>query len=90
MGDTVLARRALAILDAALERPDAERASWLEHECDGDATLLREKLRTERLRLLKEHGLTEDAFTRLTHRVAVDDEARKAFEAALARLAEKK
>jgi tRNA A-37 threonylcarbamoyl transferase component Bud32/tetratricopeptide (TPR) repeat protein len=42
MGDTVLARRALAILDAALERPDAERASWLEHECDGDATLLRE------------------------------------------------
>ncbi|MBK8059124.1 MAG: protein kinase [Gemmatimonadetes bacterium] len=38
----MLARRALAILDAALERPDAERASWLEHECDGDATLLRE------------------------------------------------
>ena len=51
---------------------------------------LREKLRSERLRLLKEHGLTEEAFARLTHRVAVDDETRKAFEGALAKLGEKK
>ena len=51
---------------------------------------LREKLLTERLQLLKEYGLTDDAFARLTHRVAVDEEARKAFEAALARLSEKK
>jgi hypothetical protein len=51
---------------------------------------LREMLRTERLRLLKEHGLTEEGFARLTHRIAVDDEARKAFDAALAKLAERK
>ncbi len=42
MSDAVLARRALALLDAALERPDAERDAWLEHECDGDLSLMRE------------------------------------------------
>lgn len=81
--------RTHAAIAALRDRVQAELAEPKSKKPEVQAEL-REKLRTERLRLLKEHGLTEDAFTRLTHRVAVDDEARKAFEAALARLAEKK
>ena len=51
---------------------------------------LREKLRAGRVAILKEYALTDESFARLTHRVAVDEEARKAFEALLAKYSEKK
>ncbi len=81
--------RAHAAIATLRDRVQAELAEPKSKKPEVQAEL-REKLRTERLRLLKEHGLSEEAFARLTHRVAVDDGARKAFEEALARLAEKK
>lgn len=42
MTDTALARRALAVFDAALDVPASERAQWVERECAGDAALVSE------------------------------------------------
>ncbi len=47
---------------------------------------LREKLQLDTQRLLKDHGLTDAEFARLTRRVSTDDVARKAFEETLARV----
>ncbi len=47
---------------------------------------LREKLKVNTQRLLKEHGYTEAEFARLTRRVGTDEAARKAFEETLARV----
>jgi hypothetical protein len=47
---------------------------------------LREKLHVNTLRLLKEHGLTEAEFARLTQRISTDNIMRKDFDALLARL----
>lgn len=95
-GDSVLtpatmesfARAHLAIA-ALRDRVQAELAEPKSKKPEVQAEL-REKLRAGRVAILKEHALTDEFFARLTHRVAVDDEARKAFESLLARLSEKK
>lgn len=51
-----------------------------------DQVALREKLRTNTARLLKEHGLTEVEFVRATRLVSADTLLRKRFEETLARL----
>ena len=95
-GDSVVApatmeafARAHLAIAALRDRVQAELAEpkSKKPEVQGE---LREKLRTGRLAILKEHGLSDDAFAHLTHRVAVDEEARKTFEALLAKLSEKK
>ena len=47
---------------------------------------LREKLQVGTQRILKEHGLTDADFVRLTRRVSTDDAVRKAFDETLTRL----
>jgi len=42
MSDTMLARRALALFDAALEVPTETRDAWVARECAGDEPLLQE------------------------------------------------
>ncbi|HEX4932323.1 MAG TPA: DUF4168 domain-containing protein [Gemmatimonadaceae bacterium] len=81
--------RAHLAISALRDRVQAELAEPKSKKPEVQAEL-REKLRTGRLAILKEHGLSDEAFARLTHRVATDDGARKAFEALLAKLAEKK
>lgn len=47
---------------------------------------LRDKLRVNTLRALREHAWTESTFAAMTQRVSTDSSARRAFESALARL----
>jgi len=47
---------------------------------------LRDKLQVGIVRILKEHGLTEPEFTRLTRRISTDTATRTVFEETLARL----
>ena len=47
---------------------------------------LRDKLQLNTERILKQHGLTESEFARLTRLVSTDDALRKQFEEAIAKL----
>ncbi|MBL8959013.1 MAG: DUF4168 domain-containing protein [Gemmatimonadetes bacterium] len=55
-----------------------------------DQARLREQLRKDIAAALKAHGLTQQAFDRLTTLVSSDDNQRKAFEAMVADLTSKK
>ncbi|MGQ0650259.1 MAG: hypothetical protein ACT4P7_22185 [Gemmatimonadaceae bacterium] len=55
-----------------------------------EQTLLRERQRTEVARTLREQGLTEEQYDRITYVISTDGQRRKEFEAALAQLTAKK
>lgn len=84
---TVFVRTHLA-LQALRDRVQAELAEP-KNKKDEEQQALRDKLRTERARILKEHGMTEERFARMTRWVSVDDSARKVFDALLARAGSK-
>jgi hypothetical protein len=77
--------RAHAALTTLRERADAEYADPKNKKPEVLAEL-RLKYRTERDRLLKAQGLAEASYGELTRRISSDDAARRAFEAALAKV----
>ena len=80
---SVFVRTHLA-LQALRDRVQAELAEP-KNKTPENQKELRQKLRTERERLLKEHGMTEAQFARMTRWVSVNDSARKAFDALVAK-----
>lgn len=72
-------------LTAFRSQAQAELAVTSAKKPEVQATL-RQNLQAGTQRLLKDHGLTEAEFTRLTRRVSTDDALRKAFEETLARV----
>lgn len=78
----VKAHIAVAVLRGQVQ---AELAETKSKKPEVQATL-REKLQVGTQRILKEHGLTDADFVRLTRRVSTDDVVRKAFDEMLARL----
>jgi hypothetical protein len=77
--------RAHAALTTLRERADAEYAEPKNKKPEVLAEL-REKYRAERERLLKAQGLAESGYGEFTRRISSDDAARRAFEAALAKV----
>ena len=77
--------RAHAALTTLRERADAEYAEPKNKNPEVLAEL-REKYRAERERLLKAQGLAESGYGEFTRRISSDDAARRAFEAALAKV----
>jgi hypothetical protein len=77
--------RAHAALTTLRERADAEYAEPKNKKPEVLAEL-REKYRAERERLLKAQGLAEAGYGEFTRRISSDDAARRAFEAALAKV----
>jgi hypothetical protein len=71
-------------LQALRDRMQAEMAAP-RNKKDEEQQALREKLRTERARILKEHAMTEAQFARMTRWVSVNDSARKVFDALVAK-----
>ncbi len=84
---TVFVRTHVA-LQALRDRIQAEMAEP-RNKKDEEQQALRDKLRTERARILKEHAMTEAQFARMTRWVSVDDSARKVFDALVAKAAGK-
>jgi len=84
---SVFVRTHLA-LQALRDRVQAELAEP-KNKKDEEQKALREKLRTERARILKEHAMTEEQFARMTRWVSVNDSARKVFDALVAKGATK-
>lgn len=80
---SVFVRTHLA-LQALRDRVQAELAEP-KNKKDEEQKALREKLRTERARILKEHAMTEEQFARMTRWVSVNDSARKVFDALVAK-----
>ena len=77
--------RTHAALNTLRERADAEYAEPKNKKPEVLAEL-RAKYRAERERVLKAQGLTEASYGELTRRISSDDAARRAFEAALAKV----
>jgi len=82
---SVFVRTHLA-LQALRDRVQAELAEP-RNKKDEEQKALRDKLRTERVRILKEHAMTEEQFARMTRWVSVNDSARKVFDALVAKAA---
>lgn len=81
LGAFVKAHVAVSALRSQLQAELAEPRA----KTRDDQRVLREKLRTNTLRVLQANGLTESAFAEWTKRVSVDSTLRASFEAALAR-----